>query len=196
MYISPKCWLIIYFAVIPAFALAKANSPTEVAAYALVEGYKVPFKIKTEADASRHVQNVHLTLDMDQIPTIKLEGPIDSRINYRSELSRLSLCGADDKRICLNVQSHVELNTLIPASGNMTFTCYFDIANQAGKLSVDKVDLTDMQIDPWLMGLASFMGREKDVASRIKGEIEKQLQSGEARSERHRPALRSQRRNP
>ncbi len=178
MCVSLKYWLVLCFAMVAPYASAKTTSSNEVSAYALMEGYKIPFKIKTEADTSKHIQNVHLTLDMDQIPAINLKGPIDSRVDYQSELSKISLCGVSDKKVCLNVLSHVALNTLIPVSGQMTFTCFIDIANQSGKLSVEKVDITNLQIDPWLNGFATVMGGEQTVATRIRNEIEKQLQTG------------------
>jgi hypothetical protein len=178
MYITPKYWMVILFALIPVHAWARTSASSEVSAYALMEGYKIPFKIRSEAGNSKYIQNVRLTLDMDQIPTINLEGPIDSRLNYKSALSRISLCGVSDKRVCLNLISHVELNTLIPISGQMTFSCLLDITNKSGKLSVGKVDITNLQIDPWLNGFATVMGGEKTVSSRIRNEIEKQLQAG------------------
>ena len=178
MFVSPKCWLVLFFAMVPAHTWAKISSANEVTAYALMEGYKIPFKIKTEADTSKHIQNVRLTLDTEQIPTINLEGPVDARVNYKSEISKVSLCGVNNKRVCLNILSHVALDTLIPLSGQMTFSCSFDIANESGKLSVEKVDITNLQIDPWLNGFATIMGGEKTVASRIRDEIEKQLKTG------------------
>lgn len=178
MFVSPKCWLVLFFTMLPAHAWAKISSANEVTAYALMEGYKIPFKIKTEADTSKHIQNVRLTLDTEQIPTINLQGPVDSRINYKSEISKVSLCGVNNKRVCLNILSHVALDTLIPLSGQMTFSCFFDIANESGKLFVEKIDITDLKIDPWLNGFATIMGGEKTVASRIRDEIEKQLKSG------------------
>ena len=178
MFVSLKCWMVIFFTMLPAHAWAKISSANEVTAYALMEGYKIPFKIKTEADTSKHIQNVRLTLDTEQIPTINLQGPVDSRVNYKSEISKVSLCGVNNKRVCLNILSHVALDTLIPLSGQMTFSCFFDIANESGKLSVEKIDITNLQIDPWLNGFATIMGGEKTVASRIRDEIEKQLKSG------------------
>ena len=178
MFVSAKCWLVLFFTMLPAHAWAKISSANEVTAYALMEGYKIPFKIKTEADTSKHIQNVRLTLDTEQIPTINLQGPVDSRVNYKSEISKVSLCGVNNKRVCLNILSHVALDTLIPLSGQMTFSCFFDIANESGKLSVEKIDITNLQIDPWLNGFATIMGGEKTVASRIRDEIEKQLKSG------------------
>ena len=178
MFVSPKCWLVLFFTMLPAHAWAKISSANEVTAYALMEGYKIPFKIKTEADTSKHIQNVRLTLDTEQIPTINLQGPVNSRVNYKSEISKVSLCGVNNKRVCLNILSHVALDTLIPLSGQMTFSCFFDIANESGKLFVEKIDITDLKIDPWLNGFATIMGGEKTVASRIRDEIEKQLKSG------------------
>jgi len=178
MFVSPKYCLVLLFAMVSAHAWAKISSANEVTAYALMEGYKIPFKIKTEADTTKHIQNVRLTLDTEQIPKINLQGPVDSRVNYRSEISKVSFCGVNNKRVCLNILSHVALDTLIPLSGQMTFSCFFDIANEAGKLSVEKIDITDLQIDTWLNGFATIMGGEKTVAARIRDEIEKQLKTG------------------
>ena len=178
MFVSSKCWLVLFLTILPAHAWAKISSANEVTAYALMEGYKIPFKIKTETDTSKHIQNVRLTLDTEQIPTINLQGPVNSRVNYKSEISKVSLCGVNNNRVCLNILSHVALDTLIPLSGQMTFSCFFDIANESGKLSVEKIDITNLQIDPWLNGFATIMGGEKTVASRIRDEIEKQLKSG------------------
>jgi hypothetical protein len=161
----------------PAYAWAKASPVNETLAYALIEGYRIPFKIRTEAD-TRNIQNVRLTLDTDQLPTINFGGPVDSRVHYKTEVSKISLCGVNDKRVCLNIQAHVAVDTLIPVSGQMTFSCLFDVVNESGKLSVDKVEITDMQIDPWLNGVATILGGEKTVASRIRDEIEKQLKRG------------------
>jgi hypothetical protein len=178
MFVSPKYWLLLFLAMVPAHTWAKTSPANEVTAYALMQGYKIPFKIKTEADTSKHIQNVHLTLDTDQIPKINLEGHVDSRVNYKSETSKISLCGVNNKRVCLNILSHVALDALVPVSGNMTFSCSFDIANESGKLSVEKIDITNLQIDPWLNGFATIIGGEKTVASRIRDEIEKQLKTG------------------
>jgi hypothetical protein len=178
MFFSPKCWLVLFLAMVPAHSWAKISFTNEVTAYALMEGYKIPFKIKTEANTSRLIQTVRLTLDADQIPTISLQGPVDSRANYKSEISKVSLCGVNNKRVCLNISSHVALDTLIPVSGQMTFSCFFDIANESGKLSVEKIDITNLQIDPWLNGFATVMGGEQTVESRIREEIEKQLKTG------------------
>ena len=178
MFVSPKYCLVLILAVVPDHTLAKITPTMEVTAYALMDGYKIPFKIKIEADTSKNIQTVRLTLDADQIPTINLQGPVDSRLNYKSEISKVSLCGVKNKRVCLNILSHVALDTLIPVSGQMTFSCFFDIANESGKLSVEKIDITNLQIDPWLNGFATIMGGEKTVAARIRDEIEKQLKSG------------------
>lgn len=178
MFVSPKCCLVLFFAMIPFHAWAKASPENEVTAYALMDGYKIPFTIKTEPDISRHIQNVRLTLDTDQIPAIHLEGPVNSRVNYKSDVSKVSLCGVNNTRVCLNISSHVSLDTFIPVSGQTTFSCFFDVANESGKLSVDKIDITNMQIDPWLNGFATIMGGEKTVATRIRDEIEKQLKTG------------------
>ena len=129
MFVNPKIWLVLFFAMVPAHTWAKTSPANEVTAYALMEGYKIPFKIKTEADTSKHIENVRLTLDTDQIPTINLEGPVYSRVTYKSEISKISLCGVNDKRVCLNILSHVALDTFVPVSGQMTFSCFFDIAN-------------------------------------------------------------------
>ncbi len=178
MAVSPKYWLVLFLVMAPAHTWAKINSANEVAAYAWMDGYKIPFKIKTEVDTSKHIQNVRLTLDADQIPTINLEGPVNSRVKYKSEISKVSLCGVNNRRVCLNISSHVALDTLIPVSGQMRFSCFFDIVNNSGKLSVEKIDITNLQIDPWLNGFATIMGGAKTVASRIRDEIEKQLKTG------------------
>ncbi len=178
MHVGSKCWLILCFAVIVApHTWAKTTSSTEVNAYAVMEGYKIPFKMRTEADRSKNIQQVNLTVDMNQIPTINLSGPIDTRLNYKSEISKISLCGVNDKRICLNIASNVEVNTLIPVSGRMTFSCFFDFVNHSGNLSVEKVDVNNLHFESWLNTFANVLGEEKTVASKIKNEIEKQLQS-------------------
>ena len=130
MFVSPKCCLVLFFAMIPFHAWAKASPENEVTAYALMDGYKIPFTIKTEPDISRHIQNVRLTLDTDQIPAIHLEGPVNSRVNYKSDVSKVSLCGVNNTRVCLNISSHVSLDTFIPVSGQTTFSCFFDVANR------------------------------------------------------------------
>ncbi len=178
MFVSRKLWLVVVLAAFPSYTWAKSSPVNETSAYAFIEGYKIPFKIRTEPDSSRNIQNVRLTVDADQLPTINFEGPVDLRTHYKSEVSKISICGVNDKRVCLNISSHVALDTLIPVSGQMTFSCLFDVANESGKLSVDKIDVTNMQIDPWLNGVATIIGGEKTVASRIRDEIEKQLKTG------------------
>lgn len=178
MFVSPKLWLVLFLAIFSSHASAKASAINETLAYALIEGYKIPFRIRAEPDTSKSIQNVRLTLDTDQLPTINFEGPVDTRVHYKTAVSKISLCGVNDKRVCLNIQAHVAVDTLIPVSGQMTFSCLFDVVNESGKLSVDKVDITDMQIDPWLNGVATILGGEKTVASRIRDEIEKQLKTG------------------
>jgi hypothetical protein len=177
MYTGFRFWLAIYFAAIAApYAWAKAISSTEIDAYAVMDGYKIPFKMRTEAGASKNIQKITLTLDMNQIPTITLSGPIDARVNYKSEISKISLCGMNNKRVCLNIVSNVELDTLLPVWGKMTFSCLFDIVNRSGKLSVEKVDVNNLHFDSWVNGFTSVVGGEKTVAERIKNEIEKQFQ--------------------
>lgn len=178
MYAGFRFWLVICFATVAApYTWAKKASPTEINAYAVMEGYKIPFKMRTEAHASKNIQRISLTLDMNQIPTINLSGPIDTRVNYKSEISKISLCGMSDKRVCLNVLSNVELDTLIPVWGQMTFSCLFEIVNRSGNLSVEKVDVNNLHFDSWVNGFTSVMGGEKTVAERIKNEIEKQFQA-------------------
>ncbi len=178
MHVGSKCWLIICFALIAApHTWAKSIASTEVNAYAVMDGYKIPFKMRTEADGSKNIQRVSLTLDMNQIPTINLSGPIDTRLNYKSELSKISLCGVSDKRVCLKILSNVEVNTLIPVYGRMSFVCFFDIVNRSGNLSIEKVDVNNLRFESWLNTFASILGDEKAVASKIKNEVEKQLQS-------------------
>lgn len=177
MFVS-KRWLVLVLVTVLAYTFTKESLANETSAFALIEGYKIPFKIRTEPDTSSNTQSVHLKLDADQLPKLNIEGPVDSKVHYKSEVSKIDLCGVDDKRVCLNISSHVALDTLIPVSGQMTFSCLFDVVNQSGKLSVDKIDIKDMQIDPWLNGFATVMGGEKTVASRIKDEIEKQLKTG------------------
>ena len=177
MNVGSKFWLITCFAMIGVpHTWAKTTSSTEINAYAVMEGYKIPFKMRTEADRSKNIQQVSLMVDMNQIPTINLSGPIDTHINYKSEISKIALCGVNDKRVCLNILSNVEINTLIPVSGRMTFTCFFDIVNRSGNLSVDKVDVNNLHFKSWLNTFASVLGEEKTVALKIKNEIEKQLQ--------------------
>ncbi len=178
MFISHKHWLVLVLVMVPAYTSAKESPANETSAYALIDSYKIPFKIKTEPGPSNNIQNVHLRLDTDQLPKLTLEGPVDSRVHYKSEVSKIALCGVNDKRVCLNIFSHVALDTLIPVSGQMTFSCLFDVVNQSGKLSVDKIDIKDMQIDPWLNGVATIMGGEKKISTRIRDEIEKQLKTG------------------
>jgi len=178
MYAGFRFWLAICFATVSApYTWAKTTSPTEINAYAVMDGYKIPFKMRTEADASKNIQRINLTLDMNQIPTINLSGPIDTRVNYKSEILKISLCGMSDNRVCLNVLSNVELDTLIPVWGRMTFSCLFEIVNRSGNLSVEKVDVNNLHFDSWVNGFTSVMGGEKTVASKIKNEIEKQLQA-------------------
>lgn len=178
MYGGFRFWLVIYFATVPApYAWAKTTSPTEINAYAVMDGYKIPFKMRTEEDASKNIQRISLTLDMNQIPTINLSGPIDARVNYKGEISKISLCGMSNKRICLNILSDVELDTLLPVWGKMTFSCLFEIVNRSGKLSVEKVDVNNVHFDSWVNGFTSVVGGEKTVSERIKNEIEKQFQT-------------------
>ena len=178
MHVGSKCWLILCFAMIGApHTWAKTSSSTEINAYAVMEGYKIPFKMRTEADRSQNIQRVNLTLDINQIPTISLSGPIDNRLNYKGDISKISLCGVSDKRVCLNILSNVVVNTLIPVSGQMTFSCFFDIVNRSGNLSVEKVDVNNLHFKSWLNTFSSILGEEKTVASKIKNEVEKQLQS-------------------
>jgi hypothetical protein len=178
MYAGFRFWLVIYFAAVAApYAWTKTTSPTEINAYAVMDGYKIPFKMRTEADTSKNIQKISLTLDMTQIPTINLTGPIDKRVNYKSEISKISLCGMSDKRVCLNVLSNVELDTLLPVWGKMTFSCLFEIVNRSGKLSVEKVDVNNLHFDSWVNGFTSVIGGEETVAERIKTEIEKQFQA-------------------
>lgn len=178
MPVGSKYWLIICFTMIAApHALAKTSTSTETNAYVVMEGYKIPFKMSTEAGRSKNIQNINLTLDMNKIPTINLSGPIDTRFNYKSEISRIDLCGVNSKRVCLNILSNVEVNTLIPVSGRMKFSCFFDIVNRSGNLSIEKVDVNNLRFELWLNTFASVLGDEKAVASKIKNEVEKQLQS-------------------
>ena len=53
MYITPKYWMVILFTLIPVHAWAKTSASSEVSAYALMEGYKIPFKIRSEAGNSK-----------------------------------------------------------------------------------------------------------------------------------------------
>lgn len=177
MYIGLQL-LVIGFAMVAApCTWARTTPPTEINAYAVMEGYKIPFKMRTEAGASRNIQRISLTLDMNEIPQINLSGPVDEHLNYKGEISKVSLCGMSDKRVCLNVLSNVELNTFIPVSGVMSFSCFFEIVNHSGKLSVDKVDVNNLHFNSWVNGFTSVLGGEKTVAAKIKSEVEKQLQS-------------------
>jgi hypothetical protein len=178
MYTGFWFWLAICSATIAApYAWAKTTSPTEINAYAVMDGYKIPFKMRTEADTSKNIQKISLTLDMNQIPTITLSGPIDTHVNYKSEISKISLCGMNNKKICLNILSNVELDTLLPVWGKMTFSCLFEIVNRSGRLSVEKVDVNNLHFDSWVNGFTSVVGGEKTVSERIKNEIEKQFQA-------------------
>ena len=178
MHVGSQYWVVLCFALAAApCTWAKTNSSTEINAYAVMDGYKIPFKMRTEASGSKNIQRISLTLDMTQIPAINLSGPIDTHVNYKSEISKISLCGVNDKKVCLNVLSNVELDTLIPVSGQMTFSCFFEVVNHSGNLSVEKVDVNNLHFSSWLNGFTSVMGGEKTVALRIKNEIEKQLQA-------------------
>ncbi len=178
MGIGFRCWLVLCFAVAaPDVWAAKTTAPTEINAYAIMEGYKIPFKMRTEPDRSKNIQRVNLTLDVNRIPPIDLSGPIDNNLSYKSKISRISLCGMSGKKVCLYVLSDVEVNTLIPVSGQMTFYCFFEFVNNSGILSVEQVDVRDLKFESWLNGLASAVGDEKAIASKIKAEIEKQLQA-------------------
>jgi hypothetical protein len=178
MHAGFRFWLVICFAAVSApYTWAKTTSPAEINAYAVMDGYKIPFRMRTEADGPKNIQRVSLTLDMNQIPTISLSGPIDKRLNYKSDISKVSLCGVSNKRVCMNILSDVEVNTLIPVYGRMSFVCFFDIVNRSGTLSLEKVDVNNLHFESWLNTFASVLGDEKAVASKIKNEVEKQLQS-------------------
>ncbi len=178
MHVCSTLRLIICFALIGApHCWAKTSSSTETNAYVVMEGYKIPFKMRTDAGGSKNIQNISLMLDMNKIPNINLSGPIDKRLNYKSEISKVDLCGVNSKRVCLNVLSNVEVDTLIPVTGRMTFSCFFDIVNRSGNLSIEKVDVDNLHFKSWLNTFASILGEEKTVASKIKNEVEKQLQS-------------------
>ena len=82
-----------------------------------------------------------------------------------------------NKRICLNILSDVELDTLLPVWGKMTFSCLFEIVNRSGKLSVEKVDVNNLHFDSWVNDFTSVVGGEKKVSERVKNEIEKQFQT-------------------
>ena len=166
---ATRACLILLLTILSAHASPVLPSSNEIEAFAVVGGYKVPFKIRTIGEISDNVQGIAISTSFRKMPPIQ-----DKSADYELRVINMKQCGVSNNTLCLRILSNIHLDVLVPNSGHMSFYCIFRITNKSGKISTEDIDVRNLQFD---LGFQSFLISFSYTKEQIKQMIKNRLRT-------------------